>query len=289
MFEPVPDLNLEADVELGEVNVELTKPMIQEYGYVSRNRRLFTHRSKDDERKLALRFFLQRLYFLDHSEINYLFRCLDAVKNVSITKKNNIIVAPYIALLTIASRGYKLTETMIEAFFPELHSEHSKKFKFNSQISIIQEKLGYQQGNYHTYDFEPYYSTVALSIRDEVSSGIFNTRQESALVSSLSEITYKFYLIHLKSDLVQWSASTGTVINQMINTVLITIHELLEQYIENKIKFKCTLAIESELPIKLLIDRKDLFTKFINELKKTTSLRISKRDKDALMKYFIII
>ncbi|AEN03699.1 32kDa small subunit of transcription factor VITF-3 [Yokapox virus] len=287
MFEQVPDLNLEADVELGEMNVHSTKPMIQEYGFISRNRRLFSHRSKDDERKLALRFFLQRLYFLDNSEINYLFRCVDAVKNVTITKKNNIIVAPYIALLTISSKGYKLTESMIEAFFPELYSENSKKFKFNSQICIIQEKLGYQQGSYHIYDFEPYYSTVALSIRNHVSSGIFNTRQESVFISSLSEITYRFYLICLKDDLVKWSASTGTIINQMINTVLLTIYELLEKYIEYNIPLNCKLAVESELPMTLLLDRKDLFTKFINELKKTSSFKISKRDKDTLSKYFI--
>ncbi|AAL40577.1 Intermediate transcription factor VITF-3 (1) [Monkeypox virus] len=287
MFEPVPDLNLEASVELGEVNIDQTTPMIKENsGFISRSRRLFAHRSKDDERKLALRFFLQRLYFLDHREIHYLFRCVDAVKDVTITKKNNIIVAPYIALLTIASKGCKLTETMIEAFFPELYNEHSKKFKFNSQVSIIQEKLGYQSGNYHVYDFEPYYSTVALAIRDEHSSGIFNIRQESYLVSSLSEITYRFYLINLKSDLVQWSASTGAVINQMVNTVLITVYDKLQLAIENDSQFTCSLAVESELPIKLLKDRNELFTKFINELKKTSSFKISKRDKDTLLKHF---
>ncbi|AUL80270.1 CPXV140 protein [Vaccinia virus] len=50
MFEPVPDLNLEASVELGDVNIDQTTTMIKENsGFLSRSRRLFAHSSKDDE------------------------------------------------------------------------------------------------------------------------------------------------------------------------------------------------------------------------------------------------
>ncbi|WHT65901.1 Intermediate transcription factor VITF-3 (1), partial [Monkeypox virus] len=70
------------------------------------------------------------------------------------------------------------------------------------------------------------------------------------------------------------------------NTVLITVYEKLQLAIENDSQFTCSLAVESELPIKLLKDRNELFTKFINELKKTSSFKISKRDKDTLLKHF---
>ncbi len=286
MFEEVPDLNLEASLELGEINVEATKAGVRENtAFVSYNRRLYTHHTKDEERKLALGFFLPRLYFLDHRETNYLFRCVDAVKHVSITKKNNIIVAPYLVLLTMSSKGYKLTESMIELFFPELYNEHSKKFKFNSQVKIIQEKLGYPPGNYHVYDFEMYYSMVALSIRKDESSEIFDTRKESIIVSSLSEITYRLYLMHLKSDAVQWSISTGSIINQMVNTVLTTIHELLERTISEKLTLTCKLAKETELPVSLLSERMIRLTKLVTDLKRMNSFKISRRDKDNLIKY----
>ncbi|PWG67861.1 hypothetical protein DEM28_26280, partial [Enterobacter mori] len=84
--------------------------------------------------------------------------------------------------------------------------------------------------NYHKYDFESYYSTFALTLRKNTESDIiFNTRNESEFISSLSEVTYRFYIILLKNNLVQWSSSTGSVVNQMINTVLITIYEILKQ------------------------------------------------------------
>nr|WGO62725.1 VITF-3 32 kDa small subunit [Wadden Sea poxvirus] len=286
MFEQVPDLNLEASVEIGDINVDKTKAGARESTlYISKSKRLFTHKTKDEERKLALGFFLPRLYFLDHKEINYLFRCVDEIKSVHITKKNNIIVAPYIILLTMSSKGYKFTETMIELFFPELYNEHSKKFKFNSQICIIQEKLGYKVENYHVYDFEPYYSTIALSIRNNSSEYIFNTRQESSVISSLSEITYRLYLMHLKSDTVQWSTSTGTIINQMVNTVLITIYEILERSIKENIIIRCSLSNETELPISLLIERKELLEKIINGLRSTRSFKVNRKDKDILLKH----
>ncbi|AQT35947.1 m97R [Myxoma virus] len=282
MFDPVPDLNLEADIEIGDVNVEVTKSRVGEStSYVSKSKRLFVHKTKDEERKLALRFFLPRLYFLSYKEVNYLFRCLDAVKDVCITKKNNVIVAPYMILLIMSSKGYKLTESMIEMFFPELYNENSKKFRFTSQVCIIQEKLGYTVHNYHVYEFEYYYSTVALALRDK-EVDVFNTRQESEFVSSFSEITYRFYLILLKSNLVQWSASTGSIINQIVNTVLFTVYEILQKNVR---RFRCTLANETTVPLQLLLDRMQYFKKIILGLESTNSFKISKKDKSMFIKY----
>lgn len=59
----------------------------------------------------------------------------------------------------------------------------------------------------------------------------------------------------------------------MVNTVLITVYEKLQLVIENDSQFTCSLAVESELPIKLLKDRNELFTKFINELKRPVHSR----------------
>ncbi|QDJ95098.1 intermediate transcription factor VITF-3s [Hypsugopox virus] len=289
MFEPVPDLNLEADVELGEINVEKTTARVGETtNYVSRSRRLFSHKTKDDERKLALRFFLPRLYCLKYNEVNYLFRCIDTVKDISITKKNNITSVLYIVLLTMASKGYKLTESMIEMFFPELFNEKSKKFKFISQMTSIQQKIGYENmGHYHNYVFEQYYSTVALTLRLDEYSEIFCTRKEYQFISSFSEITYRLYLLFLKHDIIQWSSTTGAVINQIINTVLITIYDGIEESIKNKKIFNCTLAKEHKLPIQFLIERKNLWDRFITDLKNTGSCKISKRDKELLDNYCI--
>ncbi|AGZ95414.1 32kDa small subunit of transcription factor [Goatpox virus] len=289
MFDPVPDLNLEANIEIGDVNIDkITSGEANEsLSYASKSRRLFIHKTKDEERKLALRFFLPRMYFLSYKEVNYLFRCIDAVKDVTITKKNNIIVAPYMILLIMDSKGYKLSESMIEVFFPELYNENSKKFKFTSQICSIQEKLGYNVTNYHTYDFESYYSTFALTLRKNTESDIiFNTRNESEFISSLSEVTYRFYIILLKNNLVQWSSSTGSVVNQMINTVLITIYEILKQKERDRKKYICHLANETNFPSVFLLDRMNLFDKIISDIKSTNSFKVSKRDKSILLKYF---
>ncbi|ABI99263.1 intermediate transcription factor VITF-3 [Deerpox virus W-848-83] len=293
MFDPVPDLNLEANIEIGDVNVENTKSNIGESpSYISRSKRLYIHKTKDEERRLSLRFFLPRIYFLSYKEVNYLFRCIDAIKDVCITKKNNVIVAPYMILLIMSSKGYKLTESMIELFFPELYNENSKKFKFSSQVCIIQEKLGYPVEHYHKYDFEVYYSTIALSIRkvdetDESESEIFNTRQESEFVSSLSEITYRFYIILLMNNMVQWSSSTASIINQMVNTVLITVYELIKKCNdEPTTSIHCKLSNESNIPVILLLNRINLLEKFIVGLQSTKSFKISKRDKELLLNYF---
>ncbi|ASK51305.1 Intermediate transcription factor (VITF-3s) [Eptesipox virus] len=289
MFEPVPDLNLEANVELGEINVDKTVARVGETtNYVSKSRRLFTHKTKDDERKLALRFFLPRLYYLKYNEVNYLFRCIDTVKDVVITKKNNITSVLYVVLLTMASKGYKLSESMIEMFFPELFNEKSKKFKFVSQMMSIQQKIGYtDMGNYHNYMFEQYYATIALTLRFDEYSEIFCTRKECQFISSFTEITYRLYLLFLKSDIIQWSSATGAIINQLINTVLITIYDYINKSIKEKKIFDCTLAKENKLPIQFLLERKELLDRFIIDLKNTSSCKISKRDKDILDTYCI--
>ncbi|QHR82639.1 viral intermediate transcription factor VITF-3 [Brazilian porcupinepox virus 1] len=287
MFEQVPDLNIEANIELGDVNVDLTKSRVGETStYFSKSRRLFVHKTKDDERKLSLRFFLSRMYILSYKEVNYLFRCIDSIKNTSITKKNNIIVPPYIIILTMASKGYKLTESIIELFFPELYNEKSKKFRFSSQVCIIQEKLGYVRGNYHNYDFESYYSTIALSLREnkDKDDDIFNTKSESQFISSFSEITYRLYVILLKENLIQWSSSTGSIINQMVNTVLITIYDIIKKDIKY---LDCKLSSENKIPIEMLTNRINLFDKIIKDIRSTISFKISKSDVNILSKYFI--
>ncbi|ANS71186.1 small subunit viral intermediate transcription factor [Pteropox virus] len=286
MFKEVPAYQLEADVKIGDINVNVTKSRARENSsYVSKTRRLFPQRSKNDEHKLSLGFFLQRLSFLGYKETAYLFRCVDAVKNVSITKKNNVIIAPYIALITMASKGYKLTETMLQLYFPELYSERSKRFKFSTQIMYIQDKLGYPQSEYFVYSFEEYFSTVALIIRDETDT-VFDSRKESSLISSLSEITYRFYLKQLKEDAIQWSVSTGTLITQMINTVLIATYEMLKQAIELNASISCKLAKETPVPFNLLIENKNKFINFINDIKKLESFKVNKKEKDFLMTFF---
>ncbi|APG58318.1 intermediate transcription factor 3 small subunit [BeAn 58058 virus] len=289
MFDPVPDLNIEANIELGDVSVDLTKSRVGETAsYYSKNRRLIVHKTKDDERKLALRLFLPRMYILTYKEVNYLFRCIDSIKDVSITKKNNVIVAPYMIILTMASKGYKLTDSILELFFPEIYNENSKKFKFSSQVCIIKEKLGYSGTQYHTYDFELYYSTIALAIRNndnDTESNIFDTRNESEFIISFSEITYRFYIMLLKYNLIQWSSSTGTIINQMVNTVLVTIYNLLEK--DDITNINCKLAVENTIPIDLIKDRYDKFKKLIIDIQSTNSFKISKPISEILHKYFI--
>ncbi|ADT91127.1 viral intermediate transcription factor VITF-3 [Cotia virus SPAn232] len=290
MFDPVPDLNIEANIELGDVSVDLTKTRVGETAsYYSKNRRLIVHKTKDDERKLALRLFLPRMYILSYKEVNYLFRCIDSIKDVAITKKNNVIVAPYIIILTMASKGYKLTDSILELFFPEIYNENSKKFKFSSQVCIIKEKLGYSGSQYHTYDFELYYSTIALAIRnninDDSESNIFDTRIESEFIRSFSEITYRFYILLLKSNLIQWSSSTGTIINQMVNIVLDTIYNILEK--DDITNINCKLAIDTTIPFDLIKDRYDKFKKLMNDIQSTNSFKISKSFSEILHKYFI--
>ncbi|QHG62658.1 intermediate transcription factor VITF-3 [Cetacean poxvirus 1] len=289
MFEEVQDLNIEAIVEIADIDVDTTKIGSRETdNYVSRCRRLYTHRTKNEERKIALGFFLSRMYFLDYKEINYLFRCMDTVKDVNITKKNNIIVAPYIILLNMASKGYKMTETMIELFFPEIYNEHSKKFRFRSQIRIIQEKLGYSISEYHVYEFELYYSTIALTMRNECSElyGIFDIRKECVLVSSLSEITYKIYLLNLKSNIIQWSISTGSIVNYFINIVLITIYELITKSINDNTILCCTLLTESELPNEMLRKRIEPLTRLISKIKSAKSYNVNIKNREHITKYF---
>ncbi|CCD83279.1 intermediate transcription factor [Squirrelpox virus] len=284
VFEPVPDMQLEAALELGDVGVEDTRASARENpSFVLRSRRVFPHRTKDDERKLALGFFLPRLYFLSHREIRYLFSCVDAVKHVSITKKNNVIVAPYITLLAMAARGYRLTDTMLERFFPELHSEHSKKFRFEAQVRVIQEKLGYAQGNYHVYEFEHYYATVALVLRGPASVPIFDTRAESAVVISLSEITYRIYFMHLRSDAAQWSVSTAAIVNQMINTVLVTVYELMARAAAEGRELRCALAREHEFPFGMLLERLPALARLVEDLRRARSCRVGRRDRETLL------
>uniref|UniRef100_A0AAU7E2I6 Intermediate transcription factor 3 small subunit n=1 Tax=Rousettus bat poxvirus TaxID=3141933 RepID=A0AAU7E2I6_9POXV len=288
MFKLVPDLDVDAALELGDFSVRDTKVAPREaVNYVSRNRRLFVSRSRDDERKLAMGFFLPRLSFLNYKEINYMFRCVDTVRDVVITKKNNVIVAPYVALITLAARGYKLTETLLELFLPELYMESSKKFRFSTQIQIIQEKLGYASSDYYVYEFEQYYSTVCLilmSYRDDRSTAeMFDTRPLSPIAKSLSEVTYRMYVLHLRSASVQWSISARTLISQTVNTVLLTIYMLLTRAIAERATLTCALARENPLPLAQLVAYHDALARLVENMQRMKSFCTSKHDQRVLL------
>ncbi|AWU47142.1 VITF-3 [Sea otter poxvirus] len=289
MFESVPDYQLEATVELGDINVETTKSRTREStGYISRGRRLFPQKTKNEERMLSLGFFLQRLSFLGHQEVMYLFKCVDSIQNVSITKKNNIIISPYIIVITMAAKGYKFTESVLELLLPELYNERSKRFKFTQQIRSVQEKLGYTQNDYYTYTFEDYYSMIVLMIRER-SDGIFDIRNESVIVASLAEETYRFYFIQLKSNSVQWSISTGSLINQLVNTVLYVTLYMLERSLVEDSELICKLTIETPLPYKMLIQHIKQFSKLINEMKRLSSFNINKKDTETLSSFYELL
>ncbi|AYO87571.1 TPA_asm: MC111R [Molluscum contagiosum virus] len=290
MFQRVPDLEVDAVLELGDFCIQDTRGAPRESAhYVARHRRLFVNRSKDDERKLALGFFLPRLPFLTGREIHHLFQCVDTVKHVHITKKNNVIVAPYVILITMAARGYRLTETLLEMFFPELHKESSKKFRFATQIQIIQEKLGYAPGGYYVYEFECYYATVGLllqSYHGERDPGeLFDARRVSSLVKALAEITYRLYCIHLRSQSVQWSISASTLINQIVNTVLLTLQTLQARALACGEVLTCTLARDSGFPSQQLAHYADALALLVADMRRVQSCKTNRHDQQVLLSF----
>lgn len=290
MFQRVPDLEVDAVLELGDFCIQDTRGAARESAhYVARHRRLFVNRSKDDERKLALGFFLPRLPFLTGREIHHLFQCVDTVKHVHITKKNNVIVAPYVILITMAARGYRLTETLLEMFFPELHKESSKKFRFATQIQIIQEKLGYAPGGYYVYEFECYYATVGLllqSYHGEREPGeLFDARRVSSLVKALAEITYRLYCIHLRSQSVQWSISSSTLINQIVNTVLLTLQALQARALACGEVLTCTLARDSGFPSQQLAHYADALALLVADMRRVQSCKTNRHDQQVLLSF----
>lgn len=288
MFKLVPDLDVDAELEVGDFSVRSTKVAPREaVNYVSRNRRLFVSCSKNDERKLAMGFFLPRLFFLNYKEINHMFRCVDTVRDVVITKKNNVIVAPYVILITLSARGYRLTETLLELFLPELYIESSKKFRFASQMQIIQEKLGYAPSDYYVYEFECYYSTVCLilmSYRDERSSAdMFDSRPLSPITKSLTEITYRLYLLHIRSESVQWSISARALISQTVNTVLVTVYMLLTRAIAERATLTCALARDHPLPLAQLVQYHDALARLVEDMQRMKSFCTNKHGQRVLL------
>lgn len=287
MFQPVPDMSVEADIKLGDVSVDATRAGAREKTvFFARNKRMYPHRSKDEERKLSLGFFLQRLDFLTSKEVNMQFRSLDAVKTETVLKKNNVLVAPYILIATLAGRGFRLTETMVEIYFPELYRETSKRFRFGAQIRIIQEFMGYATDSYHTYDFETYFAFVALVIRGaDTDVEAFDVRPESGLVRSLTEITYRLYVMQLRSDAAQWSVSTGSVVSQVVNTVLTVVCELADRAEAEGAVPVCDLARENPLSVEDLRKYGARLRELLATMARARSFKINRRDRDALSRF----
>lgn len=169
MYQLVPDLDTNMNIELGDFRLSTTrsKPREDVKYYISKNKRLYVCRTKGDERVRSLGFFLPKLNFLNYKERNYMFQKMDNINNVQLTKKNNVISAPYVILINLSAKGFKFTESFLELYFPEIYRENSKKFKFNTQIQLIQEKLGYEHSSYHTIEFENYYTTVCLILQSK--------------------------------------------------------------------------------------------------------------------------
>ncbi|AIZ77335.1 putative intermediate transcription factor VITF-3 [Parapoxvirus red deer/HL953] len=287
MFQPVPDMSAEADITLGDVSVDATRAGAREKTvFFARSKRMYPHRSKDDERKLSLGFFLQRLDFLTSKEVNMQFRSLDALRTETVMKKNNVLVAPYILIATLAGRGFRMTETMVELYFPELHRETSKRFRFAAQIKVIQEFLGYPGDSYHTYDFETYFAFLALVLRGaDTEVDAFDVRAESGLVRSLTEITYRLYVLQLRADAAQWSVSTGAVVSQAVNTVLTMVCELHERAEAEHAVPVCDLARENPLSPADLARYGARMRVLLAEMAQARSFKISRRDKDALSRF----
>ncbi|WOC35468.1 intermediate transcription factor VITF-3 [Equine parapoxvirus] len=287
MFQPVPDLAVEADITLGEVSVDATRAGAREKTvFFARNKRMYPHRSKDEERKLSLGFFLQRLDFLTTKEVHALFRSLDAVRTENVMKKNNVLVAPYVLIATLAGRGLRLTETAVEMYFPELYRETSKRFRFCAQIRAIQEFMGYAGDSYHTYDFETYYAFTALVLRGPASeAAAFDVRAESRLVRTLTEITYRLYVMQLRSDAAQWSVSTGAVVSQMVNTVLAAVSELAERAAAAGGAPVCELAVENPLCAEDVRRYGARLRALLADMARTRSFKVNRRDRDALLRF----
>ncbi|QGN68106.1 viral intermediate transcription factor 32 kDa small subunit [Equine molluscum contagiosum-like virus] len=290
MFKRVPDLDVDAVLELGDFRIERTRGAPRETAsYVSRHKRLFVNRTKDDERKLALGFFLPRMPFLNYKEINHLFQCVDTVKHVAITKKNNVIVAPYVILITLSARGYRLTETLLEMFFPELHRERSKKFRFATQIQIIQEKLGYAPSSYYVYEFECYYATFGLILQsyhgDRSGADMFDTRAMSGIVKSFAEITYRLYFLHLRSPRVQWSISACALINQIVNTVLLTLYMLLTRSVAERKALSCALSRDTRFPFEQLARYHGAYARLVADMQQMPSCRANRHDQQVLLRF----
>ncbi len=287
MFQPVPDMAAEADIDLGDVSVDATRAGAREKTvFFARNKRMYPHRSKDEERKLSLGFFLQRLDFLTSREVNLQFRSLDALRTENVMKKNNVLVAPYILIATLAGRGFRMTETMVELYFPELYRETSKRFRFCAQIKVIQDFLGFAHDSYHTYDFETYFAFVALVLRGADSAAeAFDVRAESGLVRSLTEITYRLYVMQLRSDAAQWSVSTGAVVSQAVNTVLSVVGDLAARAEAERLTPVCDLARENPLSLDDLRKYGPRLRSLLTTMARARSFKTNRRDKDTLSRF----
>ncbi|ATI21044.1 VITF-3 34kda subunit [Western grey kangaroopox virus] len=294
MYKLVPDLDTDVLLEVGDFRISDTRTEPREKNhYVSKNKRLFVNRTRNDERKLSLGFFLPRLTFLNYREINYMFKCMDAIKDVQLTKKNNVIVAPYLVLITLAARGFKFTETLLELYFPELFKENSKKFRFVTQIQIMQEKLGYAPSNYYTYEFEDYYSTICMILQSHGAtdgrSELFDIRPLSDISKSLAEITYRLYLMHIGSTSVQWSISACASISQLVNTVLLTVYMLLTKSITEDKVLTCELAHATPFPLDLLKRYYSPLSDLVDKLTKLSSCRTNRNDQQTLLRFCRVI
>ncbi|ALA62501.1 intermediate transcription factor VITF-3 [Turkeypox virus] len=291
MYQVIPDLDTNMNLELGDFKLSSTKVKPREdIQYISNNKRLYVSRTKNDERILSLGFFLPRLTFLNYKERNYMFKKLDNINEVQLTKKNNVISAPYIILINLSANGFKFTESLLEYYFPEVYKENSKKFKFNTQIQLIQEKLGYEHSSYHTIEFEDYYATICLILQSKENMvkddpELFDIRKMSPILKALSEITYKLYVLYIKSNFVQWSISPAAVVTQLVNTVLITIFNLLTKLITENKKFDCVLAHNDKIPIDLMIDYYDEFSEIISNLTTLDKYKINKHVQESLLSF----
>ncbi|AID46679.1 intermediate transcription factor VITF-3 [Pigeonpox virus] len=296
MYEIVPDLDTNMSLELGDFKLSTTRTKPREEDnqyYLSKNRRMYVCSSKGSERTKSLGFFLSKIPFLNYKEKNYMFQKMDNINNIQLTKKNNVISAPYVILINLSANGFKFTESFLEIYFPEIYKENSKKFKFNTQIQLIQEKLGYEHSSYYNIEFEHYYTTVCLILQskrnmEKEDPELFDIREMSPILKSLSEITYKLYVLYIKSKFVQWSVSASAVVTQLVNTVLITVYNLITKFITENKTFKCKLAHNNELPIDMLVSYYEEFSEIITNLMKLNRYRVNKHIQETLLSFCTI-
>ncbi|UWX11413.1 CRPV-304 [Crowpox virus] len=295
MYKLIPDLDTSMNLELGDFKLSTTKikPREDTQYYVSKNKRMYLCKTKGDERIKSLGFFLHKLEFLNYKETNYMMQKMENINNIQLTKKNNVISAPYVILINLSSKGFRFTETLLEFYFPEVFKENSKKFKFNTQIQLIQEKLGYEQSSYDSIEFENYYSTICLILKSKKNMEkddpeMFDVRDMSPILKSLSEITYKLYVMYIRSNFVQWSISSSAVVTQLVNTVLTTIFNLLTKYITENKRFTCKLAHNNELPIDMLVCYYNELSEIISNLMKLNRYKINRHVQENLLSFCII-
>ncbi|ABJ09020.1 intermediate transcription factor VITF-3 [Nile crocodilepox virus] len=247
-YEAIDEFRSDSTLEIGDVELGSINPREAVQTYVSYKRRIFVSKTRDEERKLSFGFFTPRFVFLNYKEINHCFQYLDSIKEVKLSKKNNVIVPVYVVFVLLDERGFKFIESLIGIYFPELIGERSKTFRFRNQIAAIRARLGLPPAEYCTYEFERYYAALCLVLQryaDLRPVAVFSVEALRHVADFFALVTYRVFLLQIKAGAAVLSVSVGAVVNKLVGSVLYAVFEMLRYCRERGCELECELGGES--------------------------------------------